>query len=191
MKKAKYFITCHELGASNLQPTLGINELRPERLRPLLVSKAEQKLAAREAQLSLEFDPPALLKGESNSPETWNFQGSGYMEKVVSLRVEKNILIMSTEMMSNMLAEYFKTKPVLKAWLFGSFARGEETSQSDVDILIVLDHSQTVGMDFFGMYEELKELLGRNVDLVTERSLAPFARKSVEQDRKLVYERTA
>ena len=70
MKKAKYFITCHELGASNLQPTLGINELRPERLRPLLVSKAEQKLAAREAQLSLEFDPPALLKGESNSPET-------------------------------------------------------------------------------------------------------------------------
>lgn len=61
---------------------------------------------------------------------------------------------MSTEMMSNLLAEYFKTKPVLKAWLFGSFARGEETSQSDVDILIVLDHSQTVGMDFFGMYEE-------------------------------------
>lgn len=76
-------------------------------------------------------------------------QGGGHIEKVVSLRVEKNILIMSTEMMSNMLAEYFKTKPVLKAWLFGSFARGEETSQSDVDILIVLDHSQTVGMDFF------------------------------------------
>ena len=98
---------------------------------------------------------------------------------------------MSTETMLNMLAEYFKTQPVLKAWLFGSFARGEETSQSDVDILIVLDHSQTVGMDFFGMYEELKDLLGRNVDLVTERSLAPFARKSVEQDRKLVYERTA
>ena len=55
MKKAKYFITCHELGASNLQPVLGINELRPERLRPLLVSKAEQKLAAAEAQLSLDF----------------------------------------------------------------------------------------------------------------------------------------
>jgi putative DNA modification/repair radical SAM protein len=55
MKKAKYFITCHELGASNLQPILGINELRPERLRPLLVSKAEQKLAAAEAQLSLDF----------------------------------------------------------------------------------------------------------------------------------------
>ena len=66
MKKAKYFITCHELGASNLQPTLGINELSPERLRPLLVSKAEQKLAAKEAQLSLEF-------GES-APQSTNFQ---------------------------------------------------------------------------------------------------------------------
>ena len=57
MKKAKYFITCHELGASNLQPTLGINELTPERLRPLLVSKAEQKLAAAESQLSFDFEP--------------------------------------------------------------------------------------------------------------------------------------
>ena len=57
MKKAKYFITCHELGASNLQPILGINELRPERLRPLLISNAEQKLAAREAQLSFDFEP--------------------------------------------------------------------------------------------------------------------------------------
>ena len=39
------------------------------------------------------------------------------------------------------------------------------------------------------MYEDLKGLLGRNVDLVTDRSLASFARKSVEQDKKLVYER--
>lgn len=98
---------------------------------------------------------------------------------------------MNTQTIINTLSEYFKTQPVLKAWVFGSFARGEENPQSDVDILVVLDHSQIVGMDFFGMYEELKELLGRNVDLVTERSLAPFARKSVEQDRKLIYERTA
>ena len=98
---------------------------------------------------------------------------------------------MDVSMMQKTLAEYFKTKPVLKAWLFGSFARGEETANSDVDILVVLDHSQPVGLEFFGMYEDLKELLGRNVDLVTERSLASFARKSVERDRRFVYERTA
>jgi len=98
---------------------------------------------------------------------------------------------MSTENMIKIIAEYFKTQPVLKAWLFGSFARGEEHPDSDVDILIVLDYTQPVGIEFFGMYEDLKELLGRNVDLVTERSLAPFARASVEHERRLIYERIA
>ena len=55
MKKAKYFITCGELTASTLQPQMGINELTPERLRPLLVSKAEQRRAAEERQMTLDF----------------------------------------------------------------------------------------------------------------------------------------
>ena len=98
---------------------------------------------------------------------------------------------MTTAQITQQIAEYFKTQPVLKAWLFGSFARGEETPESDVDILIVLDHSKPVGLQFFGMYEDLKELLGRPVDLVVDRSLAPFARESVERDKKLIYERAA
>ena len=58
------------------------------------------------------------------------------------------------------IAEYFKTKPVLKAWVFGSFARKEDTPDSDVDILFVADRSEkpftlfTLG----GMYMDLKEL---------------------------------
>jgi putative DNA modification/repair radical SAM protein len=55
MKKAKYFITCGELTSSFSQPIIGINELRPERLRPLLLSKAQQKRAAAEQQLMLDF----------------------------------------------------------------------------------------------------------------------------------------
>ncbi len=98
---------------------------------------------------------------------------------------------MSTKAMIQLIADYFKTQPVLKAWLFGSFSRGEETSDSDIDILVVLDESQHVGMKFFGMYEDLKALLGRNVDLVTDRSLASFARESVDRDKILIYERTA
>ena len=98
---------------------------------------------------------------------------------------------MNTETMTQMMAEYFKTQPVLKAWLFGSFARGEQTQDSDIDILVVLDHSQPVGLKFFGMYEDLKEMLGRNVDLVVDRSLASFARESVERDKILIYERAA
>ena len=55
MKKAKYFITCGELTSAFSQPIIGINELRPERLRPLLLSKAQQKRAAAEQQLLLDF----------------------------------------------------------------------------------------------------------------------------------------
>ncbi len=40
---------------------------------------------------------------------------------------------MSTQAMTQQIAEYFKTQPVLKAWLFGSFARGEQREDSDVD----------------------------------------------------------
>ena len=98
---------------------------------------------------------------------------------------------MTKETMIQLIAEYFKTQPVLKAYLFGSFSRGEETDSSDIDILIVLDDSQHVGMKFFGMYEDLKDLLGRNVDLVTDRSLAPFARQSVDHDKIQIYERAA
>ena len=55
MKKAKYFITCGELTSNFSQPIVGINELRPERLRPLLISKTQQKRAAAEQQLSFDF----------------------------------------------------------------------------------------------------------------------------------------
>lgn len=98
---------------------------------------------------------------------------------------------MSTESMTKAIAEYFKTQPVLKAWLFGSYSRGEERPDSDVDIIVLLDYNQPIGLKFFGMYEDLKELLGKNVDLVSDRTLASFARESVDNDKILIYERTS
>ena len=98
---------------------------------------------------------------------------------------------MNRQQMIEKIAEYFKTQPVLKAWLFGSFSRGEETPLSDVDILVVVDHSQPVGLKFFGMWNDLERLLDRKVDLVEEGELLPFAVESANQDRKLIYERTA
>ena len=96
---------------------------------------------------------------------------------------------MDTQAMSKKIAEYFKSQPVIKAWLFGSFARGEETPVSDVDILVVLDHTKPVGLKFFGMWNDLESLLGRDVDLVTEEGLADYARESYNRDKILIYER--
>ena len=98
---------------------------------------------------------------------------------------------MNRQQMIKKIAEYFKTQPVLKAWLFGSFSRGEETPLSDVDILVVVDHSQPVGLKFFSMWNDLERLLDRKVDLVEEGELLSFAVDSSNRDRKLIYERTA
>ena len=98
---------------------------------------------------------------------------------------------MRNTMMITMLQQYFSTQPVLKAWLFGSFSRGEETADSDVDIIVLLDKSRPVGLKFFGMWSELETMLGRKVDLVSEGTLLPFAKASAEQDKILIYERAS
>ena len=51
---------------------------------------------------------------------------------------------MSTQAMTKLIADYFKTQPVVKAWLFGSFARGEETPESDIDILVQYDDAARI-----------------------------------------------
>lgn len=91
----------------------------------------------------------------------------------------------------NALQGYFARQPVKKAWIFGSFSRGEERAESDIDIMVVLDEDKPVGLKFFAMMYDLEDLLGRKVDLVTEDSLLPYARETANKDKILVYERAA
>lgn len=60
----------------------------------------------------------------------------------------------------------------------------------DEDIIVLLDKSRPIGLKFFEMWSDLEELLGRKVDLVTEGTLLPFAQKSSEKDKILIYERS-
>ena len=97
---------------------------------------------------------------------------------------------MTTQAMTQQIAEYFKTQPVVKAWLFGSFARGEERDDSDVDILVKFDRSLPIGLfAYVRMHRELEEKLGRKVDLVEEGTLRPAAQLTANRDLKVVYER--
>lgn len=98
---------------------------------------------------------------------------------------------MSTQSMIQIISNYFETQPVLKAWLFGSFARGEEKPWSDVDILFEPDYSEKPFslLTMADMYLTLRDLLGREVDLVVDGSLRPNASESVEREKKLIYER--
>ncbi|MBR6276918.1 MAG: nucleotidyltransferase domain-containing protein [Prevotella sp.] len=99
---------------------------------------------------------------------------------------------MTTQEMIQQIADYFQTQPVLKVWLFGSFSRGEEREDSDVDLLILPDKSQHFSLfTLSGMYEDLRNLLGRDIDLITDGGLMPFARESADRDKILIYERAA
>lgn len=96
---------------------------------------------------------------------------------------------MSTEMQQT-IADYFKTQPILRAWLFGSFARGEETPLSDVDLLVQFDKDARVSLlKHASMINDLEALLDRTVDLVPDGRLYPRIAESVNQDKILIYER--
>ena len=99
---------------------------------------------------------------------------------------------MSTQVMTQQIAEYLKTQPVLKAWLFGSYSRGEQRADSDVDLLVKFDRSRPIGLfAYVRMRRELEERLGRKIDLVEEGTLRPAAQKTAYQDLKIIYERNS
>lgn len=96
------------------------------------------------------------------------------------------------EKMIHNLREYFKTKPMEKVWVFGSFSRGEETEDSDIDILFLLMPGAKFSLlDHSAMICELEEMLCRPVDLVKDGTLLPFAVESANHDKILIYERAA
>ena len=92
--------------------------------------------------------------------------------------------------MINLVQRYLAQIPVTKAWVFGSYARGEETAQSDLDLLVDYDKTQKLSLLDVVRYKlDLEKLIGREVDLVENGYLKPFAVPSVEREKYLVYER--
>lgn len=86
------------------------------------------------------------------------------------------------------LADYFQDKPVLRAYLFGSFARGQAGESSDVDILVELDYSRHVGLGFVGMKLDLESRLHKKIDLVSSGAISRHILPFIEADKKLIYE---
>lgn len=86
---------------------------------------------------------------------------------------------------SRVLAQY----DVSEAYLFGSFARGEQTPDSDIELRLVCGNTMTFGT-LYELSHELEKTLGRKVDIVTnppEHMRLAF-RKSIEQDEVRIYE---
>jgi len=85
------------------------------------------------------------------------------------------------------IKSYFETRPVLKAYLFGSYVRDEADSKSDIDLLVDLDYSQHIGLQFFQMQIDLEKLLNFKVDLVSSNGLSHYLKPFVDGEKQLIY----
>lgn len=86
--------------------------------------------------------------------------------------------------------KYLAKTAITKAWVFGSFARGEETPESDLDLLVDYDKDAQISLlDIVRNKLDLESITHREVDLITNGSLKPFAVESANRDKYLIYER--
>lgn len=89
------------------------------------------------------------------------------------------------------IQSFFATQPVERVWLFGSFARGEERPDSDIDLLVDFEKIKRVSLlDHVRISGYLVSSINREVDLVTNGTLLPFAAKTANHDKYTIYERT-
>ena len=76
-----------------------------------------------------------------------------------------------------------------RAWLFGSYARQDDTAESDIDVLIDVPEENTFTLfDIAEVQEKLRQLTNRRIDVVMLRALRPQVKERIQQDLKLIYE---
>jgi uncharacterized protein len=86
----------------------------------------------------------------------------------------------------NIIIEVLKPYNPAKIGIFGSFARGMEKAESDIDIL----YSFTKPLTLFKMVriqDELEQKLAKNVDLVSEKAIHPMLKEDIYKDLKIIY----
>ena len=87
------------------------------------------------------------------------------------------------------IREICRENGVAMLGVFGSVARGEDTLESDVDLLVKFDETPDF-IEFIRLENQFIELLNRKVDLVTEGFLHPSIRQNALRDLKIIYEKS-
>ena len=76
--------------------------------------------------------------------------------------------------------ELFNKYPIQSLALFGSYSRGDYTSESDVDIMV--DFKKPVGIEFLDLCYDIESLLKKEVDLVSKKGIKPKYYTFIEED---------
>ena len=85
------------------------------------------------------------------------------------------------------IAEFCRRHHIRRLAFFGSVLRDDFTPDSDVDVLVEFEPGKTPGLAFFGMQDELSEILGRRVDLNTPNELSKYFRDEVLAEAEELY----
>jgi predicted nucleotidyltransferase len=91
------------------------------------------------------------------------------------------------ELPKEKIADFCRRHHIRKLAVFGSALREDFRPDSDLDVLVEFDPEHTPGLAFFGMEQELSELLGRKVDLNTPQFLSPYFRDKVLAEAEVQY----
>ena len=83
------------------------------------------------------------------------------------------------EDMKKIIVPVLKKNNVVRAGIFGSYARGEQKKNSDIDILVKIDDKDFSLLDLIALEMRLKKILGLNVDLVEYEALHHLLKKRV------------
>jgi len=79
-----------------------------------------------------------------------------------------------------------KNKGAKKIAVFGSYVRGEEEPESDIDIIVEFSDRKSL-LELVGIERELSEGLGIKVDLLTEKSISPYLIESIRKEMEVIY----
>jgi len=74
-----------------------------------------------------------------------------------------------------------------KIAVFGSFVRGEEAPDSDIDLIVEFTDQKSL-LDIVGIEQDLSDKLGIKVDLLTEKSISPYLIGRIKEEMKVIYE---
>lgn len=85
------------------------------------------------------------------------------------------------------LIQLCRQNDIERLGLFGSAARGEETDQSDIDLLVYFSKRKSL-ISVISLERKISAILGKNVDLLTEAAISPYLRKQILQNIKVIYE---
>jgi uncharacterized protein len=86
------------------------------------------------------------------------------------------------------IAEFCRKHHIRWLAVFGSVLRDDFGPESDVDVLVEFDPGHVPGFAFFSIQEELSELLGRQVDLGTKKSLSRWIKARVLSEAQVLYD---